>query len=318
MLQDFFNGKELNKSINPDEAVAYGAAVQAAILSGDKSEKVQEMLLVDVAPLSLGIETAGGVMTKLIEKNTTIPTRKQQIFTTAEDNQNTVTVHVLRGERERVSDNKSLQSFNLSGIRPAPRAVPQIEVTFDMDASGILHVSAKDKGSGKEERISIQASSGLSEGDIKRMVEDAETHAKEDQVLRELVEARNHADTLCHTVRRSLQDAGEKADSALQEEAKAALREVEEKMQGDDKEALAESCRKLAEIAQKLMQASSSEAAREAQEAQETKSPGADDASASSERRATDGGGNGARVQDADFDEIADDDGKEDREDKRE
>src|SRR5471032_1230440 len=199
-------GKEPRKDVNPDEAVAVGAAIQASVLSGER----KDVLLLDVTPLSLGIETLGGVMTKLIQKNTTIPTKENQVFSTADDNQTAVTIHVLQGERDIASGNKSLGQFNLTDIPAAPRGMPQIEVTFDIDANGILHVSAKDKATGKEQRIVIKASSGLSEDEIKRMVGDAEAHAEEDKKFRELVEVRNRGDAMLHSVEKSLKDLGEK------------------------------------------------------------------------------------------------------------
>jgi molecular chaperone DnaK len=207
-VREFF-GKEPRKDVNPDEAVAVGAAVQGGVLQGD----VKDVLLLDVTPLSLGIETLGGVMTKLIQKNTTIPTKAQQVFSTADDNQNAVTIHVLQGERDVASGNKSLGQFNLEGIPPAPRGMPQIEVTFDIDANGILHVHAKDKATGKENKITIKASSGLSEDEIQRMVKDAESHADEDRKQLELVSARNQADALAHSIRKSLTEYGDKLEA---------------------------------------------------------------------------------------------------------
>ena len=249
VVKEFF-GKEPRKDVNPDEAVAIGAAIQAGVLAGE----VKDVLLLDVTPLSLGIETLGGVMTKLIERNTTIPTRATQIFSTAEDNQTTVTVHVLQGERERAAENKSLGKFDLTGIPPAPRGVPQIEVTFDIDANGILHVSAKDKATGKEQKIVIQASSGLTEEEIQRMVKDAEAHAEEDRRFRELVEARNHADSLIHATEKSLKELGDKVSEPEKEEIRKAIDELKEAMKGDDKAAIEARTQRLAEASAKLAQ----------------------------------------------------------------
>ena len=208
-VKEFF-GKEPRKDVNPDEAVAVGAAIQAAVLSGE----VKDVLLLDVTPLSLGIETLGGVMSVLIEKNTTIPTKKQQVFSTADDNQTAVTIHVLQGERKQATQNKSLGRFDLADIPPAPRGMPQVEVSFDIDANGILNVSAKDKATGKEQSIVIKASSGLSEGEIDKMVRDAEAHAEEDQKFEEMVTLRNQADGLIHAARKAVKDAGDKATDA--------------------------------------------------------------------------------------------------------
>ncbi|MBO7380488.1 MAG: molecular chaperone DnaK [Neisseriaceae bacterium] len=243
-----FFGKEPRKDVNPDEAVAVGAAIQGAVLSGDRTD----VLLLDVTPLSLGIETMGGVMTKLINKNTTIPTKHSQVFSTAENNQSAVTIHVLQGERDRASANKSLGQFNLTDIPPAPRGVPQIEVTFDIDANGILHVSAKDKGTGKQANITIQASSGLSEEEIERMVKDAEANAEEDRKLTELVQSRNQAEALIHSVKKSLTDYGDKLPADEKAKIEAALKEAEEAIKGDDKAAIDAKSEALATASQKL------------------------------------------------------------------
>jgi molecular chaperone DnaK len=243
-----FFGREPRKDVNPDEAVAVGAGIQAGVLKGD----VKDVLLLDVTPLSLGIETLGGVMTKLIQKNTTIPTKATQVFSTADDNQTAVTIHVLQGEREMARVNKSLGQFNLTDIPPAPRGMPQIEVTFDIDANGILHVSAKDKATGKENKIKIQASSGLSEEEIQRMVKDAEVHAEEDRKARDLVEARNQCDHIIHGVKKSLKDHGEELTAEEKAQIEQALKEAEETLKSEDKAAIEAKTQALAQASHKL------------------------------------------------------------------
>ncbi len=246
-VEKFF-GKAPRKDINPDEAVAIGAAIQGGVLSGE----VKDVLLLDVTPLSLGIETMGGVMTKLIEKNTTIPTTASQIFSTADDNQAAVTVHVLQGEREMASANKSLGRFDLTDIPPAPRGVPQIEVTFDIDANGILNVSAKDKATGKEQSIKITASSGLSDEEIEKMVKDAEAHAEEDKKFHEMVETRNQADAMLHATKKSLEEMGDKVEGAERANIESLMKELEEAMKGDSKSAIEAKTKTLAEASGKL------------------------------------------------------------------
>jgi len=254
-------GREPRKDVNPDEAVAIGAAIQAGVLKGD----VKDVLLLDVTPLSLGIETLGGVMTKLINKNTTIPTKAQQVFSTADDNQTAVTIHVLQGEREMASGNKSLGQFNLTDIPPSPRGMPQIEVTFDIDANGILHVSAKDKATGKENKIKIQASSGLNEQEIQRMVKDAEAHAEEDKRTLELVNARNAAEALVHSVRKSLKEYGDKVDAAEKEKIEAAIKDAEGVLKSENKSDIEAKAQALAQAAQKLGEKVYAEQQRQAQ-----------------------------------------------------
>src|SRR6058998_2752609 len=287
-VRDLF-GKEPRKDVNPDEAVAVGAAVQGGVLKGD----VKDVLLLDVTPLSLGIETLGGVMTKLIQKNTTIPTKAQQVFSTADDNQSAVTIHVLQGERDVAAGNKSLGQFNLEGIPPAPRGMPQIEVTFDIDANGILHVHAKDKATGKENKIRIQASSGLSEDEIQRMVKDAEAHADEDRKTLDLVNARNQLDSLLHSVQKSLKEYGDKLAADEKAKIEAALKDAEEAMKTDDKAKIDARAQALGQAAQKLGEKIYAEA-QQAQGAQ-----GGGDAKAS--KPADEG-----NVVDAEFTEVKD------------
>ncbi len=246
-VREFF-GKEPRKDVNPDEAVAIGASIQGGVLQGE----VKDVLLLDVTPLSLGIETLGGVMTKLITKNTTIPTKTSQVFSTADDNQHAVTIHVLQGEREMSAGNKSLGQFNLSDIPPAPRGMPQIEVTFDIDANGILHVSAKDKGTGKENKITIKANSGLSEDEINRMVKDAEAHAEEDRKAHELVEARNQCDGMVHSIKKALAEHGDKLDGDEKARIETAIKDAEEAIKSGDKAAIEARTQALAQASQKL------------------------------------------------------------------
>ncbi|MBT1065289.1 molecular chaperone DnaK [Bowmanella sp. Y26] len=285
-VTEFF-GKEPRKDVNPDEAVAVGAAIQGGVLAGD----VTDVLLLDVTPLSLGIETMGGVMTKLIEKNTTIPTKKSQVFSTAEDNQSAVTVHVLQGERKQASGNKSLGQFNLEGIRAAMRGQPQIEVTFDIDADGILHVSAKDKDTGKEQKITIQASSGLSEDEINKMVQDAEANAEADKKFEELVQTRNQADGLVHATRKQVEEAGEALGADDKAKIEEALSALETAIKGTDKEEIEAKTQALIEASGKLMEVAQAKAA-------QGQAEGEGQASA----KATDDD-----VVDAEFEEVKDD-----------
>jgi molecular chaperone DnaK len=285
-VTEFF-GKEPRKDVNPDEAVALGAAIQGGVLGGD----VKDVLLLDVTPLSLGIETMGGVFTKIIEKNTTIPTKASQTFSTAEDNQSAVTVHVLQGEREQARFNKSLAKFDLSGIEPAPRGMPQVEVSFDIDANGIIHVSAKDKKTNKEQKVEIKSGSGLSEAEIAQMVADAEAHREEDQKFHELVTARNQADGLIHATRNAITEHGSKVDGSVIGNVEAALADLETAMKGDDKGQIDSKTKNLEEVAQSLYAAVA--AAGQAGEAGEPSSQHA-----------------GEDVVDAEFTEVKDDDKK--------
>ncbi|AVI66768.1 molecular chaperone DnaK [Shewanella sp. NKUCC05_KAH] len=283
-----FFGKEPRKDVNPDEAVAVGAAIQAGVLSGD----VKDVLLLDVTPLSLGIETMGSVMTKLIEKNTTIPTKAQQVFSTADDNQNAVTIHVLQGERKQASANKSLGQFNLDGIEPAPRGQPQIEVMFDIDADGILHVSATDKKTGKKQNITIKASSGLSEEEVAQMVRDAEAHADEDKKFEELVQARNQADGLVHATKKQVEEAGDALPSEDKEKIQAAMAAVDTASKGNDKEAIEKATQNLIEASAKLMEIAQAK----------SQAQGGDNADAGKQANAA-----ADDVVDAEFEEVKDD-----------
>jgi molecular chaperone DnaK len=287
-------GKEPRKDVNPDEAVAVGAAIQAGVLGG----QVKDVLLLDVTPLSLGIETLGGIMTKLIEKNTTIPTKTSQVFSTAEDNQQAVTVHVLQGEREMARDNKSLGRFDLSDIPMAPRGVPQIEVTFDIDANGILHVGAKDKATGKENKIIIKASSGLSDEEVKRMIREAELHAEEDKKMHELISARNHADSVIHSANKTLHELGDKVQADEKSKIEAAIEDLKKVITGDDKSAIDSKTEALTELSGKL-----AERLYAAQSGGESAAGAGHESSAGS----SDSGKSGEDVVDAEFEEVKDD-----------
>ncbi|WP_447764993.1 molecular chaperone DnaK [Sphingopyxis panaciterrae] len=288
VVKDFF-GKEPHTGVNPDEVVAIGAAIQAGVLQGD----VKDVLLLDVTPLSLGIETLGGVFTRMIDRNTTIPTKKSQVYSTADDNQSAVTIRVFQGEREMAADNKALGQFDLVGIPPAPRGVPQIEVTFDIDANGIVSVHAKDKGTGKEQQIKIQASGGLSDSDIDQMVKDAEQFAEEDKVRREAAEAKNNAESLIHSTESQLREHGDKVDAELKSEIEAAVAEAKTAVEGGDPAAMTEKSQALAQVAMKLGQAIYEK------EQQSAASPGTDDAAGEAK---TD-----EDVVDAEFSEVEDD-----------
>lgn len=286
VVKNFF-GKEPHTGVNPDEVVAMGAAIQAGVLQGD----VKDVLLLDVTPLSLGIETLGGVFTRMIDRNTTIPTKKSQVYSTAEDNQNAVTIRVFQGEREMAADNKLLGNFDLVGIPPAPRGVPQVEVTFDIDANGLVSVTAKDKGTGKEQQIKIQASGGLSDADIEQMVRDAEAFAEEDKKRRESAEAKNNAESLVHSTEKQLEEHGDKIDAALKAEIEAAVAETKTAIEGGDAEAMKEKATALAQIAMKLGEAIY----------KEEQAAGASAGAASEEAPADD------NVVDAEFSEVEDD-----------
>jgi len=289
-----FFGKEPRRDVNPDEAVAVGAAIQGAVLSG----AVKDVLLLDVTPLSLGIETMGGVMTKLIEKNTTIPTKANQTFSTAADNQTAVTVHVMQGEREMASANKSLGRFDLSDLPPAPRGMPQIEVTFDIDANGILHVSAKDKATGKAQSIVIKASSGLSENEVKNMIKDAESHAEEDRKFHELVSSRNQADNMIHAVTKSLKEAGDKVSDDEKKTIEAAVESLKEALKGNDKDLIDAKTKDLTDASSKMAEKLYAAGQQQGQPGQTGEAPGAghEEPKAKSEN-----------VVDAEFEEVKDD-----------
>ncbi len=292
-VQEFF-GREPHKGVNPDEVVALGAAIQAGVLQGD----VKDVLLLDVTPLSLGIETLGGVFTRLIDRNTTIPTRKSQVFSTAEDNQNAVTIRVFQGEREMASDNKLLGQFDLVGIPPSPRGMPQIDVTFDIDANGIVNVSAKDKATGKEQKIRIQASGGLSDEDIEKMVQEAETHAEDDKIRRESIEAKNNASALIHSTEKNLEEHGDKIPETDRTEIETAVQALKDVLESEDTDEIKSKSEALMQVAMKLGEAMY-------KDSQGDPVPGMDDVpDDSNAEKSSKNGSEDETVVDADFEEV--------------
>ncbi|HHZ75651.1 MAG TPA: molecular chaperone DnaK, partial [Rhodospirillales bacterium] len=291
--REFF-GREPHKGVNPDEVVALGAAIQAGVLQGD----VKDVLLLDVTPLSLGIETLGGVFTRLIDRNTTIPTRKSQVFSTAEDNQNAVTIRVFQGEREMASDNKLLGQFDLIGIPPSPRGMPQIDVTFDIDANGIVNVSAKDKATGKEQKIRIQASGGLSDEDIEKMVQEAETHAEDDKIRRESIEAKNNASALIHSTEKNLEEHGDKIPETDRTEIEGAVQALKDVLESEDTDEIKSKSEALMQVAMKLGEAMY-------KDSQGDPVPGMDDVpDDSNTEKSSKNGSEDETVVDADFEEV--------------